>query len=104
MASNWRRARGSFTRGFRDLRHGIDLNLPAGAKLQNCAGNIATWADRYQPPPSESSPRLGRFPYLADDYALSERVVGKIPWDCGHSPLRHRVPMSFVHPARQSMR
>jgi hypothetical protein len=28
----------------------------------------------------ERSPRLGRFPYLADDYALIERVAGETPW------------------------
>src|SRR5260370_23561522 len=28
----------------------------------------------------ESSTRLGRFPYLADDYALSERIPGQTPW------------------------
>jgi hypothetical protein len=48
--------------------------------LRNCAANIATWADRYQPPPDERSPRLGHFPYLADDYALMERVFGETPW------------------------
>ncbi len=72
--------RGSFTADFVICGTGIDMNFTGRRELQNCAGNIATWADRYQPPPSESSPRLGRFPYLADDYALSERVVGKTPW------------------------
>ena len=28
----------------------------------------------------ERSPRLGRFPYLADDYALVERIAGETPW------------------------
>ncbi len=49
-------------------------------ELRNCAANIATWADRYQPPIDARSLRLGRFPYLADDYALSERIPGKTPW------------------------
>jgi len=72
--------RGSFTADFVICGTGIDMNFTGRRELQNCAGNIATWADRYQPPADEPSRRLGRFPYLADDYALSERVVGKTPW------------------------
>ncbi|MCK1642607.1 NAD(P)/FAD-dependent oxidoreductase [Bradyrhizobium sp. 157] len=59
---------------------GIDMNFAGRPELRNCAANIATWADRYQPAPDERSPRLGRFPYLADDYALMERVAGETPW------------------------
>jgi FAD-dependent urate hydroxylase len=59
---------------------GIDMNFAGRPELRNCAANIATWADRYQPPPDERSPRLSRFPYLADDYALIERIGGKTPW------------------------
>jgi FAD-dependent urate hydroxylase len=49
-------------------------------ELANCAGNIATWADRYVPPADERNPRLGGFPYLGDDFALTERVAGVTPW------------------------
>ncbi len=59
---------------------GIDMNFAGRGELARFAGNIATWADRYQPPENERSPRLGRFPYLADDYAFTERVPGETPW------------------------
>ena len=59
---------------------GIAMDFGSRPELQNCAANIATWADRYQPPQGEHSPRLGRFPYLAEDYALTERVAGATPW------------------------
>jgi hypothetical protein len=59
---------------------GIHMNFIDRRELRNCAANIATWADRYQPPADEQSPRLARFPYLADDYALLERAAGKTPW------------------------
>jgi cation diffusion facilitator CzcD-associated flavoprotein CzcO len=59
---------------------GIDMNFAARGELSRFAGNIATWADRYQPPQGERSARLGRFPYLADDYAFTERVPGETPW------------------------
>ena len=71
MASNCRRRRGAFAADFVICGTGIDMNFAGRRELRNCAANIATWADRYQPPTDERSPRLGRFPYLADDYALT---------------------------------
>jgi FAD-dependent urate hydroxylase len=72
--------RGIFSADFVICCTGIDMNFAGRRELRNCAANIATWADRYQPPIDERSPRLGRFPYLADDYALMERVAGETPW------------------------
>lgn len=59
---------------------GIDMNFAGRNELSRFAGNIATWADRYQPPEGERNARLGRFPYLADDYAFTERMPGETPW------------------------
>jgi cation diffusion facilitator CzcD-associated flavoprotein CzcO len=59
---------------------GTEINLLERPELKNLAGNIAAWSDRYQPPKDEQSPRLGRYPYLADDYAFTERVAGATPW------------------------
>jgi FAD-dependent urate hydroxylase len=72
--------RGVFTADFAICGTGIDMNFAGRRELRNCAANIATWADRYQPAADEMSPRLSRFPYLADDYALIERTPGKTPW------------------------
>jgi hypothetical protein len=72
--------KGVFATDFVICGTGIDMSFAGRPELRNCAGNIATWADRYQPPPDERSPRLGRFPYLADDYALMERVAVATPW------------------------
>ena len=72
--------RGIFAADFVICGTGIDMNFAGRPELGNCAANIATWADRYQPPPDECSPRLGRFPYLDDDYALIERSTGITPW------------------------
>ena len=49
-------------------------------ELAAFAANIATWADRYAPPKGEQDERLGRFPYLAPDYAFTERTPGATPW------------------------
>ena len=59
---------------------GTEIDFAERCELKNFAGNIATWADRYQPPPDERNPRLGRYPYLADDYSFTERVAGATPW------------------------
>jgi FAD-dependent urate hydroxylase len=59
---------------------GTQIDFAERRELQNFAGNIATWADRYQPPQGERSARLGRYPYLADDYAFTERLPGQTPW------------------------
>ena len=81
---------GAFAADFVICGTGIDMNFAGRPELKNCAANIATWSDRYQPPPDERSPRLGRFPYLADDYALMERTPakrrGSRTFTCSRSP------------------
>jgi cation diffusion facilitator CzcD-associated flavoprotein CzcO len=72
--------RGAIAADFVICGTGIDMDFSGRGELRAFAGNIATWADRYQPPESERSARLGRFPYLADDYAFTERVAGETPW------------------------
>lgn len=72
--------RGAVTADFVICGTGIDMNFAARGEFSNFVGNIATWADRYQPPDNERNARLGRFPYLADDYAFTERVPGETPW------------------------
>jgi len=75
-----RTPQGDFAADFVICCTGIDMNFAGRRELRHCAANITTWADRYQPPMDELSPRLGRFPYLADDYALCERIGGITPW------------------------
>jgi FAD-dependent urate hydroxylase len=75
-----RTPRGALRADFVISGAGTEIDFAERRELTNFAGNIATWADRYQPPHDEQSPRLGRYPYLADDYALTERVAGVTPW------------------------
>jgi cation diffusion facilitator CzcD-associated flavoprotein CzcO len=72
--------RGAIAADFVICGTGIDMDYSGRGELRAFADNIATWADRYQPPDNERSSRLGRFPYLADDYAFTEREPGKTPW------------------------
>ncbi len=59
---------------------GIEVDFAARPELAEFAHNIATWGDRYLPPADEQDARLAAFPYLADDYAFSERTPGVSPW------------------------
>jgi cation diffusion facilitator CzcD-associated flavoprotein CzcO len=59
---------------------GIAMDFGDRPELKRFAGNIARWSDRYTPPQEEQNPRLGAFPYLADDYGFCERVAGQTPW------------------------
>lgn len=41
---------------------------------------IAMWSERFTPPPELANAELGRFPYLADDFAFTAREPGGAPW------------------------
>ena len=49
-------------------------------ELCRIADNIACWSDRYDRRPTERNDRLGRFPYLAPDFALLPRQPGLTDW------------------------
>jgi FAD-dependent urate hydroxylase len=74
---------------------GTDIDVADRRELGRFADNIATWADRYNPPDSERSPRLGCYPYLADDYAFTERIPGKTPWISNVHLFAFASTMSF---------
>lgn len=59
---------------------GIETDFAARPELARFAGNIATWGDRYLPPPADRDERLAAFPYLGRDYAFQEREPGLTPW------------------------
>jgi cation diffusion facilitator CzcD-associated flavoprotein CzcO len=87
--------RGTISANFVICSTGTEIDFAERRELGNFADNIATWADRYQPPESERSPRLGRYPYLADDYAFNERVGGKTPWISNVHLFAFASTMSF---------
>ena len=94
------RARLTTPRGSLDADHviiaaGIAMDFAARPELAAFAGNIATWGDRYTPPADEASDRLARFPYLGEDYALSERNPGTTPWITDIHVFSIAATMSF---------
>ncbi len=58
---------------------GMDIDLAHRPELAALAPHVASWADRYTPPADLRDDRLGRYPYLAPDYSLTEKVAGAAP-------------------------
>ena len=73
-------ARGVFNADFVICGTGIDVDFALRPELARFAGNVASWGDRYTPPPELRDERLARFPYLAPDYSLVEKLPGASPW------------------------
>jgi FAD-dependent urate hydroxylase len=87
--------RGALSANFVICGAGTEIDFTERRELKNLAGNIATWADRYRPSDDAQSPRLGRYPYLADDYAFTERVAGATPWISNIHLFAFASTMSF---------
>jgi cation diffusion facilitator CzcD-associated flavoprotein CzcO len=60
---------------------GTGFGIDAGAipELAAFAGDIATWGDRYAPPPELRRDHLSRYPYLGPGFELNERAPGRQP-------------------------
>ena len=58
---------------------GMDIDLARRPELTALAPHVATWADRYTPPDDQRDDRLARYPYLAPDYSLTEKIPGTAP-------------------------
>ncbi len=58
---------------------GIVVNLDLRPELAAFRGQIATWRDRYTPPPDEVCPPLETYPYLGSGFELTERFPGTSP-------------------------
>jgi FAD-dependent urate hydroxylase len=71
---------GAFRADFVICGTGIDMDFACRPELARFADNIASWGDRYTPPPHERDDRFARFPYLAADYSFVEKQAGRTPW------------------------
>ena len=74
---------------------GVEMDFTRRPELRRMAGAIATWSDRYTPPPEEQDERLGRFPYLAADYGLVPREPGQAAWIADVHLFSIAATMSF---------
>ena len=67
-----------FTADFMILCTGFTVDIAASGLLGD--GDIATWGDRYVPPPELASTQLARFPYLGPSFEFLPREPGAAPW------------------------
>jgi cation diffusion facilitator CzcD-associated flavoprotein CzcO len=74
---------------------GVEMDFGRRPELARVADNIARWCDRYHPPDDERDDRLGRFPYLAADYALQPRRPGETEWMADIHMFNIASTMSF---------
>ena len=58
------------------LGTGFRIDLGAVRLLAGLAPQVATWADRYAPPPALHRETLAKYPYLGDGFELQERAPG----------------------------
>ena len=72
--------KGDFAADFVICGTGVDMDFAVRPELARFAANIATWSDCYAPPEAERDARLGRFPYLSQDFAFVEKVPDTTPW------------------------
>lgn len=55
------------------LGTGYGIDMARIGELASLAPRIATWADRFVPPPGQERPDLARFPWLGEGFELSGR-------------------------------
>ena len=71
--------RGAFEFDFLIIGTGFTVDLSLRPELAGLAPEIATWADRFDPPAGEEHAALGQFPYLAPDCSFMPKVPGTSP-------------------------
>lgn len=87
--------RGAFAADFVICGTGIDVDFALKPELARLAGNVASWGDRYVPPPALRNDWLAKYPYLAADYSLMEKVAGATPWIADIHLFTIAATMSF---------
>jgi len=64
---------GSLLADFLILGTGYGVDVGRIVELGPLAARIATWGDRFTPPPAEARPELARFPWLGEGFELTGR-------------------------------
>jgi cation diffusion facilitator CzcD-associated flavoprotein CzcO len=61
------------------LGTGFGVDLHARPEFVGLAEHIATWGDRYKPPPEEFDATAARYPYVGPHFELLEKRPGSVP-------------------------
>ena len=85
----------SFAAEFVILATGFTVEAKARAEIAAYADAIATWADRYTPPPALASGELGGFPYLGPHFQFTEKRPGEAPFLADIHCFNHGATLSI---------
>lgn len=84
-----------FETDFVILGTGFTVDINARPEIAEYAGAIALWADRFVPPPDVADTGLGQFPYLAPDFAFTEKTPGDAPFLADIHCFNHAASLSL---------
>jgi cation diffusion facilitator CzcD-associated flavoprotein CzcO len=85
----------TFTADFIILATGFTVETTARPEIATFADKIATWGDRYTPPPELADEELAGFPYLAADFAFTEKQPGEAPFLADIHCFNHAATLSI---------
>jgi cation diffusion facilitator CzcD-associated flavoprotein CzcO len=77
------------------LATGFTVETTARPEIAAYADAIATWADRYTPPPALASEELGAFPYLGPNFQFTEKRPGEAPFLADIHCFNHAATLSI---------
>jgi FAD-dependent urate hydroxylase len=60
------------------LGTGFEVDLAAQREFAGLAEHVASWGDRYVPPPEEANPVAARYPYVGPHFELLEKRPGSL--------------------------
>jgi cation diffusion facilitator CzcD-associated flavoprotein CzcO len=85
----------SFAADFVILATGFTVETTARPEIAGFADSIATWADRYTPPPALASTQLAGFPWLGSHFQFTERQPGSAPFLVDIHCFNHGATLSL---------
>jgi FAD-dependent urate hydroxylase len=85
----------TFAADFIVVATGFMVETAARPEIAAYADAIATWADRYTPPPELANAELGGFPYLGPHFQFTERRPGVTPFLADIHCFNHAASLSL---------
>ena len=84
-----------FAADFIIVATGFTVEITVRGEIAAHAGAIATWADRYTPPPELANAELGGFPYLGPYFQFTEKQPGNAPFLADIHCFNHGASLSI---------
>jgi cation diffusion facilitator CzcD-associated flavoprotein CzcO len=85
----------NFAAHFIILATGFTVDAASRPEIAAFADAIATWSDRYTPPPELANAELGAFPYLGPHLQFTEKRAGEAPFLANIHCFNHAASLSI---------